>query len=188
MSQVQTVQNGVVVNVFEVNPAATLAPGGASVSWPGGSIEAPNGETFFMQPGAGIGWTVSGSVLVAPASPAPTPAQLTAYANAKQWALATGGHAVTVEGSSHIFATDPTSLSLMDGKVGRLAQANPPASFNWQIGPAWLTISAADFVTVATTCADFVQATFDTLKTVEAEIASETITTFAEIDAYAWPV
>ena len=135
------------------------------------------------------GQTYSGGAFgPVPIPPAPTKAQLTAYANAKQWALATGGHSVTVNGASHVFATDPVSLTMMGGKVARLAQPSPPASFNWQTPDgAWLTIAAGDFPAVATACADFVQATFDALKTVEAQIAAATITTTAQIDAFAWP-
>ena len=190
MSIAQIVQGGVVVNTIAVDPTSVVSPDGSKLTWASGEYNSPPGASLMMQPGAGIGWTVSGNVLVAPAiaPPAPTQAQLTAYANAKQWALATGGHTVTVGGSPHVFATDAVSLSLMDGKVARLGQANPPTSFNWQIGASWLTISAADFITVATSCADFVQATFDALKTVETEIASDAIMTFAQIDAYAWPV
>ena len=63
----------------------------------------------------------------------PTQAQLVAYANAHQWALATGGYTVTLTpvgattAQAITFATDTTSLSLMDGKVARLGQAT--ASF-----------------------------------------------------------
>ena len=111
-----------------------------------------------------------------------------AYANAKQWALATGGHAVTVGGASHVFATDPTSLTMMGGKVARLAQPSPPTSFNWQTPDgSWLVIAAADFPAIAASCADFVQATFDALKIVEAQIAAGTITTTAQVDAASWP-
>ena len=129
------------------------------------------------------------AAIAAMPDPAPSKAQLLAYANTKQWALATGGHTVTVGGSPHVFATDAVSLTMMGGKVARLAQPSPPASFNWQTPDgAWLTIAAGDFPAVATACADFVQATFDALKTVEAQVAAGTITTLAQIDAYAWPV
>jgi len=116
-----------------------------------------------------------------------TTADLAAYANAKQWALATGGHAVTIGGVPHLFATNVESMTLMDGKVSRLSQPNPPASFNWQLDSGFVNIPAAEFVVAATSCADFVQATFDVLFPMLAEIAAGTITTTAQIDAAAWP-
>jgi hypothetical protein len=167
-----------------VDPTAVVASGGARITWGDGEFDdAPPGTSFMMQPDAGIGWTLSGDVLVAPAVAAPTKVDLIAYANAQQWALATGGFSVTVAGATHVFATDVTSLSLMDGKVARLAQPNPPASFNWQLGDAsWLVIAAADFPAIATACADFFQGTFDFVKAVQAAIDAGTLTTFAQID------
>ena len=118
----------------------------------------------------------------------PTQAQLLAYANNKQWALAVGGFTVHISGTPYRFATDDISLTMMNGKVARLSQPSPPASFNWQVGPnTWLTISAANFTAAATACADFVQATFDELKVIQAAILAGTITTYAAIDAAAWP-
>jgi hypothetical protein len=49
------------------------------------------------------------------------------------------------------------------------------------------TIAAADFLTAATTIADFVQSTFNTLATVLSVISAGTITTFAEIHSASWP-
>jgi len=134
------------------------------------------------------GYTYNGTTFSAPA-PAPPPSQsaLSAYANAKQWALATGGYTVTIAGTALIFGTDVESRADLAGKVSRLAQPNPPASINWQFVSGFVTISAADFTTAAIEIADFFQATFDALKIVLAGIAAGTITTTAQIDAAAWP-
>jgi hypothetical protein len=118
---------------------------------------------------------------------APTQMSLLTYANAKQWALATGGYTVTVNSAPLIFPTDVVSMGLITGKAARLAQPNPPASFAWQTPTGFVTVAAADFIAVATQIADFVQSTFDALETVEASIVSGTITTTAAIDAAAWP-
>jgi hypothetical protein len=113
---------------------------------------------------------------------------LIAYANGKQWAIATGGFTATVAGTPRNFATDTISQGLMEGKVARLGQANPPTSFDWQFETGFVTIAAADFLSAAIAVADFVQATFSTLKTVLAAIQAGTVTTTAGIDAASWPV
>lgn len=118
---------------------------------------------------------------------APTKASLADYANAKQWALATGGHNVTIDGTSYLFATDPTSLSLIAGKALRLQQANAPASVAWQFASGFATIAAADFVSASINIADWVQSTFTILETVLAAITSGSITTQDQIDAASWP-
>lgn len=146
------------------------------------------GAVARVAPNSAIGWVKTAGAWGPLPAPAPTPEQLLAHANASQWALATGGFTVTVGGAAHLFATDVTSLTMMAGKVARLAEPSPPATINWQIGANnWLTIAATDFPAIATACADFVQASFDALKAVEAAIAAGTITTTAQIDAYAWP-
>ena len=124
-----------------------------------------------------------------PTLPCPVPdtttESLLAYANAKQWALATGGYTTTVNGQSITVATDATSQLLMTGKAMRLGQKNPPASIAWQLDSGFVTLAAADFLVVASAADDFVQSTFDKLKEVEAAIraAPPTITTTADIDA-----
>lgn len=122
------------------------------------------------------------------AAPAETAEAVAAYANWKQWALATGGYTATLAGTPRTFKTDPTSLSLMTGKQVRLGQPNPPASINWQFeGAGFVAVVAADFTLAATKVADFVQGTFDTLQAVLTGIAGGSIKTFADVDAAAWP-
>ncbi|WP_316189388.1 hypothetical protein [Bradyrhizobium sp. SZCCHNS1054] len=111
-------------------------------------------------------------------------ADLVAYANARQWAKATVGYAVTVNGAPITISTTSESLGLITGKVARLQQPNPPAAVTWQTGPtSFVSIPAADFTTLATEVADFVQSTFDKLATALAGIAAGTITTQAAVDA-----
>lgn len=108
---------------------------------------------------------------------------LLTYANARQWAKVIGGYATTIGEQQIVFPTTPDSMSLISGKAQRLQQPNPPTSINWQIGPTtFVDIPAADFTSLATEIADFVQATFDTLKTVFAQIEAGTITTREQID------
>lgn len=169
-----------VVAETDADYIAWIASGGGATPW-------PRDET------GAITVAALDEVLTAAGLPATRLAVLTkdglnAYANAKQWSLATGGHTVTVGGVARRFATDVTSMTMMDGKVTRMSQPNPPASFNWQFPTGFVNIPAADFVVAATACADFVQATFDMLfETVQPGIADGTITTTAQIDDAAWP-
>lgn len=61
---VQIVENGIVVNAL-VFPDDAVVTGG-SVTWEGGEYTAPDGCSLMAQAGAGVGWTVSDGVLVAP--------------------------------------------------------------------------------------------------------------------------
>jgi hypothetical protein len=109
---------------------------------------------------------------------------LKAYANAMQWAKASGGYLATINGATVPFSTSTESLGLISGKVARLQQPNPPAAVQWQTGAdTFVTIAAADFFTASVAIADYVQATFDKLATVLARIDAGTITTFAQVDA-----
>lgn len=122
------------------------------------------------------------------AAPPATPAMLAAYANWKQWRLATGGYTATIAAAARKFATDEGSLSLIAGKQLRLQQLNPPTSILWQFADVgFVSIAVADFTPAAIKIADFVQSTFDTLKAIEDGIAGGTIATFADVDAAAWP-
>ena len=130
------------------------------------------------------GWTYDGHSFSAPPPPPPPTAEdLIAYANGVQWQKATGGYTKTVGGASLTFPTDATSQALITGKAVRLGQPNPPATVDWQFPTGFVTMQAADFLADAVKIADFVQATFDTLKTVMTEITAGTITTTAQIDA-----
>ncbi len=187
--KIQVVQGGVVVNILSVGDAATLSEG-AIVLADASRISPPAGATFMSQAGAGMRWTLTGSTLVAPvpATPTLTKAQLAAYANTIQWGLATGGHHVTVAGTAYLFATDTNSLSLITGKAVRLQLPSAPTSVDWQFADgSYVTLSAADFITIAANIADFIQSTFDALKVALDAISAGTITTTAQIDAAAWP-
>lgn len=110
--------------------------------------------------------------------------ELVAYANARQWAIATGGRIVTIAGASRPFKTDPESLALINGKAYRLSLPDAPATVMWQFEPSVLVeIHATDFIAAAKTIADWFQATFDALPAIFAGIADGSITTTAQIDA-----
>lgn len=108
---------------------------------------------------------------------------LLTYANAAQWTKAVGGYPATVGGQQIDFPTSVESMALISGKAQRLQMPNPPAAINWQTGSTtFIDIPAADFLTLATAIADFVQGTFDVLKDVVAQILSGQITTRSQID------
>ncbi|WFS07792.1 hypothetical protein [Methylobacterium sp. 391_Methyba4] len=118
----------------------------------------------------------------------PSAEQLVAHANARQWALATGGFTAIIAGQPVLFATDEASLAALDRKAMRLAQPNPPASVSWQVGPTqFATIAADDFDQAARLVEDFFQATFDALPAIFEAIASGEIKTLADVEAASWP-
>ncbi|WP_316228544.1 DUF4376 domain-containing protein [Bradyrhizobium sp. SZCCHNR2023] len=109
---------------------------------------------------------------------------LVAYANAAQWAKATGGYVATIDGQQVTFKTDSDGRDLMTSKAARLQQPNPPAIVQWQAGPTnFVNIAAADFIRIATGADDFVQSTFDKLAAALAGIGTGSITTRAQVDA-----
>lgn len=113
---------------------------------------------------------------------------LTTYANARQWALATGGYTIALSGVTCLFETDPGSLTLITGKAVRLGQPNPPATIEWQFASGSVELTAADFMLAANAVADFFQGTFDTLlKVVLPGISAGTISSISQIDAATWP-
>ncbi len=147
-------------------------------------FEVPAGQQITGGPTyALVGNEVQESYATEPIPP-PTQADLITYANAKQWAVATSGRTVTVAGAPIYFNTSSESMGLMTGKAVRLQQPDPPATVQWQSGPTTFeTIAAADFLAAATEIADFVQATFDALPGLIANIGNGTVTSMAQIDA-----
>jgi hypothetical protein len=151
------------------------------------SWKAVNGPGSIAEDAAALDEALLAAGLPASGLTDATKAMLLAYANAKQWALATGDYTITVNSAPLVFPSDVVSMGLITGKAARLAQPNPPASFEWQTPTGFVTIAAADFIAVATQIADFVQSTFNALAVVFAAIEAGTITTTAEIDAATWP-
>lgn len=170
------IKDGVVVSVIENETLVNFGTGFLTVEL-GEKDIAFSGCTYDAERG-----------FIAAQNAPPTKAELQAYANSKQWALATGGIELALGGSTLRFATDAVSQTLITGKAARLSQPNPPASINWQTPDgSWVTITDAEFMTVAIAIADFVQATFDTLKDVLTAIDAGTITDKAGVDAASWP-
>lgn len=109
---------------------------------------------------------------------------LVRYANWKQGAIAIGGRTIDVDGKPVLFSTKAEDISAMLTKAARLQMPGAATSVNWQMAPGdFLRVPAADFITIATGLADFVQRTFDALSDIIAGIADDKITTREQIDA-----
>lgn len=135
---------------------------------------------------------------VAPVLAAPTPAELIAYAQAKQASIASGGVSVNVG----VFGASPVMLEAAtdtDGKadLSGLLQAsslNPSGTFNWIQGTSPIALTQTQVQTLAVGVYAFVQLTWTVLGEVLAGITAGTITTTAQIDdpttigLPAWPV
>ncbi len=130
-------------------------------------------------------------------APAPSAADLVAYAEAKQVALRDGGITVNVGTASTPdevnVASDVNGRSLVSGSVQLIGLASsggqPAPTFNWiNDGGAQLTLTSTQMMTIGLKLGNFVQATYTALGTVLAAIADGTLTSTAAIDAAAWPV
>jgi hypothetical protein len=141
-----------------------------------------------MQPGAAEGWTLENGVLVAPAAPALTQAQLQAYANAKSAPLLAAMRSYVSGGVT--LKSDATPATLAD--LMALAQwgvANAATSQNWVANDYSVTaVTGADFVAFAPMVGAYALSVYAALATVLSEIASSSIATSAAVDAFAWPV
>ncbi|MFG1283396.1 DUF4376 domain-containing protein [Xanthobacter autotrophicus] len=119
-----------------------------------------------------------------PAPPAPTSADLLAYAADKRWLVETGG--IVVSGES--IRTDEKSQAKITGALQLLAADQTITGIDWEAQPGvWVTLDAITMKNIGVAVGRHVQACFSTLKSVQEEITSGAITTYAEIDNAAWP-
>jgi hypothetical protein len=126
----------------------------------------------------------------------PTAAQLVAYAQAKQNAIATGSIKVNIGTSgAPVYveaAMDALSLAWLTGAAS-IAGGNSSATLTWAQSTGPVTLTAAQTLTIYAAVQTFVQSTFAALGAVIAAINAGTITTTAQIDTPpaplpAWPV
>jgi hypothetical protein len=186
MSIAQIIEAGVVANAIAVDPSAVVSADGKNLTWDGGEYEAPEGLMLMMQEGAGIGWTLSDGVLVAPAAPsapAPTKADLLAYAAQKRFEIETGG--IVVDGTR--IDTSRASQNMISN-ADRYAQASGVASVRYKAASGWITPAAAPLHAVALAVGAHVQACFDIEYDLDAAIEAGSITTMAEIDTPPAPI
>ena len=120
--------------------------------------------------------------------PAPTQAQLQAYASAKADSLVAALRTISADGVS----IKSTSTDSAIGKLNALAAwgaANPSATTIWTADDlSTVTVTGAQIAAVAPLALAYSMAVYGAaLPAVLAEIAAGTITTTAQIDACAWP-
>jgi hypothetical protein len=172
MTRAAIITSGVVTNVITVDQANV----------PNGAVYPPDGTAFE------IGWSYSpgnnGAVgtFTAPAAPAATTAQLMVYAASKQQSVSSNG--LTVGGV--FVGTDTQGLTLLNGAVALAGQV-PSQAFSWSIPTGSVSLTASQVIAIGVAVATFVQHTFTALQAVQSAITAGTITTTAQIDAYAWP-
>ncbi len=117
------------------------------------------------------------------ATPTLNTTQLIAYTQLKQNILMSGG--ITVGGVA--CGTDTASLALLEG-LYTLATADGSATFQWvEDDGATIVLTAAQGITIFQAVHAFIQSTFTACAAVIANINSNTYTTIAQVDAYAWP-
>jgi hypothetical protein len=153
---------------FHADIAATLAPATASITV---------GQSF-----------ADGAFGPPPAPPAPTTAQLLAYAAAKQSAIMDGGLTVNVAAAGQPsltveVTTTSAYLTLLNGAVQR-SGLNPSAILNWeQRDGSVLSLNATQTQALGLAVANWLQHIFDTrTQSIAPAIAAGTITTTAQID------
>ena len=117
------------------------------------------------------------------AAPVPSPADLIAYAADKRWRVETGG--VVVNGAQ--LWTDRTTQVMLSRTVQLLDKGMLTAPINVKTPGGFLPLSQQDIEGIGAAVAQHVQAAFDAELLVLAGIETETITSFADIDAAAWP-
>jgi hypothetical protein len=135
-------------------------------------------------------WESSGNTIAA--VPGPTVAQLVVYANAKQVHVSAQTISVnigTVEAPQNVaVALDALSRTYLDG-IARQAEKNAAYETTWvdNVSPI---ITAAQILMIDDAVTVHTQASFAALADVLAAInaAPPTITTYSEIDVFAWPV
>ncbi|TIX88634.1 DUF4376 domain-containing protein [Rhizobium sp. P44RR-XXIV] len=125
-----------------------------------------------------------GSLLavVASWSPEPVPVDLYAYAATKRYAIETGG--IVIDGMRVM--TDRASQSLITGAYNYV-QANSDVLVKFKTAAGFVELTAAQMTAIANMVGAHVQASFAAEGEVNKQIIAGTITTIAEIDAYAWP-
>ena len=134
-----------------------------------------------LVPGAAVGFVVQGDgTFAAPPEPAPSVAELLAYAAGRRYAVETGGLAL----NGAVIATDETSQAKI-GNAYQLLQATGAARVEFKAQNGFVTLSAEQFKGLAIAVGLHVQACFAVEAEVEAAILASppTVTTRAQVEA-----
>ncbi len=130
---------------------------------------------------ASLGPQPTPAELAAAMSAAPTQTALLAYAADMRWRIETGS--IMADGSR--IDTSRDSQTMIAGAYAYVTTSGQSIAFKAASG--WVTMSADAVRAVALAVGAHVQACFAAEQAVAASITAGTITTFAEIDAAAWP-
>lgn len=137
-----------------------------------------------------LAWVAAGNTIAA--APGPTVAQLEAYAETVWRACLAKGQTFNVAAAAAPaipILCDGTNATRADlAMLALFGQANPTGTKEWtDNNKAVSTLTGTQLVALATLAGDWVSDTYPALNALNAEIAAGTVTTTAEIDAYAWP-
>ena len=141
------------------------------------------------QPDAGIGWMISGGVLVAPAPAVSSIPALRAHAFGRLAALRAALRTYALPGDLSVIcdATPATGIDLQGLLVW--GTANNSATTNWvDDNGGVVTLTGAQCSALALAVIAYGQSVFATLAQAMNGIANATITSTGQIDALAWPV
>jgi hypothetical protein len=148
---------------------------------PSGYI-APGGETVVESDTANIGDTYSGGVFTPPYTVATNAQMLLVQASQQQARVMSGGISVDVGGGVIADASTGVSSQTTLHSATWQAQANPAQTFAWsQNDGSTMTLTAEQIITINAAVSDFVQATYDTLASINDAINAGTITTIDEV-------
>jgi len=141
-------------------------------------------ENFYPKGSAEIGWVWDGNNFSKPTVRSTTKDDLVSYAAVKRFYIETGGYSF----NGHPISTDRASQSKI-GNVTIAANAiGPSFSTMWKCADGtFLSLNHDDAVSMASAIMAFVSNCFITEASVVNSINGGTITTFAAVDAAAWP-
>lgn len=110
-------------------------------------------------------------------------AALRAHAAAKRWQVEVGGMVSNTFGA---MPTDRETRGLLGDIIQSIDLGITTAPIRFKSAAGFVSLDRAALVAMAAEIAEHVQDAFDAEDAIVADIESETITTTAEIDAYAW--
>lgn len=116
-----------------------------------------------------------------PPEPPPSKQQLRAHAATKRFALEVGGITSSTFGP---LATDRDTRAILAQAIQSLNLGLATAPIRFKTPNGFVSLDREAFLAISGEIVAFVQSTFNIEDTVDAAIADETITTFAEIDAH----
>lgn len=113
----------------------------------------------------------------------PSKERLKAYAADKRWQIEIGGYVW----NGHLVATDRDSRSIIGQERQAISLGERADPDGFKIDGQLVMVSNADFIAMSNAVREFVRTCFAVEGVIAAGIEAGTITSFAQIDAAAWP-